>query len=166
MAYTADDLPPKKNFPNEWSAQGVNFRRENIWQGTKCQSCHEYRFSNESASFCCLQGKFSVHLIDPPMELKILLPKDTKYIQNSRYYDNSLSLASLGLEKPEIINKDFSPSLNFQGQFHHLIGSLKQEDGESHRFAQLYVHDGTMEDELDMRIRQCKKPEKTDKDTL
>ena len=47
----------------------------------------------------------------------------------------------------------FSPVLNFQGKIYHAIGPLRPKDGQEKKFAQMYIHDGNMDDEVDIRMK-------------
>ena len=89
-----------------------------------------------------------------------LLINNKKYVQYIWHYNSALSFASHGLDKPEIINEKFSPSLKFQGQFYHLIRPLKPEIGKAPKFAQIFVHDGTMEEQVGIRMKSCQDQKK------
>ena len=130
----------------------VNFTMGSLWDGTICSKCSAYLFKHEPKGFCCLDGKVKIDLPHPPDILKDLLKNSTNFKTNIRSYNNSLAMASLGLDK-EIVNDGYSPSLKFQGSLYHNIGPLKAQDGAVRKFAQLYIHDGSMEDEVSDRLK-------------
>lgn len=134
----------------------VNFKMKSIWESRKCDYCSAFQFKHEPEGFCCLKGSIKLPLPDPPKILKDLLRSSNNFRINIRAYNNSLALASLGIDK-EIKNEGFSPSLKFQGAIYHNIGALKPNEGEQPKFAQHYIHDASMtvDDEVAMRMKSA-----------
>ena len=144
-----NELQLEDNYPEKI----VKFTMKSIWDSHKCEHCSAYLFKHEAKSFCCCGGKVKIPLPNPPDVFKDLLRNSNNFLVNIRAYNNALSLASLGIDNKEVLNTSFSPSLKFQGTLYHQIGPLKPNDGESRKFAQLYIHDGTMDDEVAMRLK-------------
>ena len=111
----------------------VEHKMNTIWDDIPCHHCSAYKFTHEPKGFCCGDGKVMIPLPSPPDELIDLLENSTNFRNNTRAYNNALSLASLGFDK-EIVNEGFSPSLKYQGTLYHLIGPLKPQDGEPQKF--------------------------------
>ena len=147
-----DDM--KRDYPDKI----VNFKMITIWESNPCEDCSALLFKHEPKGFCCCNGNVKLKLPDPPYILKNLLMNNQSFKTNIRGYNNALSLASLGIDKKEILNDGFSPSLKFQGTLYHQIGPLKPNEGEPRRFAQLYIHDASMteDDEVAMRLKVAK----------
>ena len=141
----------------DYPGEIVNFKMKNIWESNQCDFCSAFIFKHESEGFCCLKGKIKLPLPDPPKVLKDLLKSNNNFRTNIRSYNNSLALASLGIDKKEIMNEGFSPSLKFQGTIYHNIGALKPNEGEQPKFAQHYIHDASMtaDDEVAMRMKSA-----------
>ena len=70
-----------------------------------------------------------------------------------RAYNSSLALCSLGANYDrELANARRGVyTFRIHGVVHHLIGSLAPRDGKPPAFAQIYIHDGTRENELENR---------------
>jgi hypothetical protein len=62
--------------------------------------------------------------------------------ENSRSFNNALALSSIIVNERKFSN-GYNPSVIFEGKVSQLYGPLFPEDGESPRFAQLYVHDSS-----------------------
>ncbi len=113
-----------------------------------CPHCSAYRWKEERPGFCCENGKVKLSPIKMiPEEVKDLY-KDKDFLQNIRSYNNALALASIGCDEQYV--PGFSPTFKIQGKVFHRIGSLKPNDGECPKFAQIYFHDS--ENELENRL--------------
>ena len=114
-----------------------------------CQDCGAWKFRKETASTCCGKGKV---LLDPfpqpPEELHNLWHDNTSearlFRENARSINNALCLTSIKV-KVRHFEHGFNPSVIFEGKATQLVGPLMATDGEQPCFAQLYVHDPTLE---------------------
>ena len=70
-----------------------------------------------------------------------------------RAYNSILALCSLGANYDRELANAIRGVYTFRihGVVHHLIGSLAPRDGKPPAFAQIYIHDGTPENELENR---------------
>ena len=107
----------------------------------------------ESKTLCCNQGKIMASIqpyATPPPEFCSLL-EDKSFCEKLREYNNSLALASLGLEQaPEA-----GPNFKILGKLHHRIGSIGKPNDQKPKFAQLYFYD--QENEVNNRLEHQKK---------
>ena len=82
-----------------------------------------------------------------------------------------VSMASLGFEykapdgkvqNGEVFMNGFSPTVKFHGNCYNRLPSLHNGPGQPKKFAQWYIHDGTMaaEEEAKGRINSVKNPKK------
>ena len=72
-----------------------------------------------------------------------------------RAYNSALAFASLGVNLDKELANARSGVYTFRihGVVHHYIGQLTPREGEAPSFAQIYIHDGTAEGELENRQR-------------
>ena len=113
-----------------------------------CMHCKAYRWNNESGSMCCKNGKVSLpHLQNPPEAIQALY-ENNYFLDKLVWYNNALSLTSLGCKKAAI--KGFSPIFKIQGKMYHQIGSLLPPEGFAPKFAQIYMYD--TEHEIQYRL--------------
>ena len=115
---------------------------------TECQYCGALKFSKESATTCCSEGKVKLAPFPRPPEdmMKLWLGKDAKsriLREHSRMINNAVCLSSLKVKLRNF--QGFTPSIVFQGRVQHRAGALLPAEGELPRFAQLYVFDPTLE---------------------
>ena len=157
-----------------------------IGQQQTCKYCFAKVFSSESIGFCCLEGKvqmldYLTKLQDIPEPLRsILLNKNNKHkktLDNLRGYNSSFAMASLGWEHKtkngervngESVMTGFSPTLKFHGTMYCRVPSLLPAPGAPRKFAQWFIHDGTMaaEEEARGRINVHKNTKKYDLNTM
>jgi len=114
-----------------------------------CQFCGARYFKEEAPrgkyTKCCNQGKVNVErLADVPHILQDLLSGSTeqsrRFIKNARAYNNSLSLASMGVNFRKLNSR--GPScLTVNGRIMHYGVPLYTEEEVPARFAQLYFID-------------------------
>ncbi|KAL6521907.1 hypothetical protein OROMI_031784 [Orobanche minor] len=112
---------------------------------------------NHVYSGCCgRDGKIQLpKLNNPPQSLQQLLHGDNEkskhFRDNIRSYNSMFSFTSIGAKIDTSINQGKSPPIiKMQGQNYHLMGSLLPPDGETPKFAQLYIYD--TENEVANRI--------------
>ena len=139
-----------KDFPE----QIKDFKVPSLLDQKPCQYCGALKYPDkiEPLGFCCSNGSFSIKLPDIPEPLKTKLIYDINFRKNIRKYNNSLALCSWGVDSPE--PKSW-PNIKFQGRVYHSLGSIHPESGESRKWAQCYIHDGsiTAEEEADSRMK-------------
>ena len=109
---------------------------------------------------CCGQGKVVILALPSPPELLIhlLTAADSRgraFREHIRAYNSALEFASLGVN----LDKDFACArrgvytFRIHGVVHHYIGQSTTRAGKVASFAQIYIHDGTPERELENRQR-------------
>ena len=131
---------------------GAKFwEREKLSSSTK--NCYKF-------SLCCGQGKVVLPpLASPPEMLMHLLAAADKrgreFRDKIRAYNSALAFASLGvnLDKELANARRGVYTFRIQGVVHHYIGQLTPREGEVPSFAQIYIHDGTAEGEIENRLR-------------
>ena len=114
-----------------------------------CQYCYALKFQNEPPSTCCLNGKVILERFpNPPAEIDKLFKANTDegklFREHSRSLNNAVCLTSI-MVKHRHFQHGFNPSIIFEGRVQQLAGSLQAAEGEKPCFAQLYVHDASME---------------------
>ena len=121
---------------------------------TSTKSCYKF-------SLCCGQGKVVLPpLASPPEMLMHLLTTADKrgkaFRDQIRAYNSALAFASLGvnLDKELANARRGVYTFRIQGVVHHYIGQLTPREGEAPSFAQIYIHDGTAEGEIENRLRR------------
>ncbi len=108
-----------------------------------CQHCFAHTWKDERPGFCCENGKVSLPPIKlTPPEIKQLY-EQKEFLDNIRAYNNALALSSIGCDEKYV--PGFNPTFKIQGKVFHRIGSLKPNEGEIPKFAQLYFHDSDNE---------------------
>ena len=105
-------------------------------------------------------GKGSLPSLATPPELLIhlLTATDTRgrtFRDNIRAYNSALVFASFGVNLDEELANARHGVYTFRihGVVHHYIGQLRPREGEAPSCAQIYIHDGTAEGELESRSR-------------
>ena len=129
---------------------------------TKCQYCQAYKFRKESPTTCCSNGKVVLEgFPTPPKDINDLWQSNTikgrLFRDNARSINNAVCLASLQV-KQRNFKRGFSPSIIFEGKVQQFVGPLQAQEGETPRFAQLYVHDPKLESSIrfeNMSIPEC-----------
>ncbi|CAL2268107.1 unnamed protein product [Prunus armeniaca] len=99
-------------------------------------------------TLCCQQGKIKLQMPKPtPFFLENLLDpnkghKSVLFRENIRVYNSMFAFTSMGAKVDQSINNGSSPYIfKISGQVHHLMGSLLPPEGQSPKFAQLYIYD-------------------------
>ena len=110
----------------------------------RCSECNALKWTGETATICCKQGKVCLESFpDPPKMLQDLWIKNTAeariFRENARSFNNALALSSLIKNERKFVG--FSPSVVFEGKVHQRYGPLMSENGEQPQFAQVYIHD-------------------------
>ncbi|XP_078251661.1 uncharacterized protein LOC144591268 isoform X1 [Rhinoraja longicauda] len=124
-----------------------------------CPQCRAYRFSGETANFCCMQGKVNIApLCTLPDELMKLYTIDTpqakEFRKNIRQYNCLFQMTSFGAKEVVPPRPGWSPSVIIQGQIHHYIGPLMPDLDQPSQFLQIYFMDPQDSVELRMGILQ------------
>ena len=117
-----------------------------------CAFCNAYRWKEERPGFCCGKGNIYLDPLPPaPTELlQLYNTGGTTFLKNLRAYNNALALASLGCN--EHVMYGFSPTFKIQGKVYHQIGSLRPQEGQVPKFAQIYFHQTDHETENRLRF--------------
>ena len=115
---------------------------------TVCKHCGALKFKAETKGSCCGDGKVTLPLFPKPspeiLELWLTDSQEGKFFrQHARSINNAVSLSSIRINERRM--PGFNPSLIIAGQVQHRMGSLLPEDGQIPRYAQLYVHDPSLE---------------------
>ena len=133
------DLFNEKEFPENLTKHDVG----SLYEADVCKHCNAYKWKGERPGFCCENGKVSL----PPLKL---LPQEIKdlfdnkeFQDNIRSYNNALAMSSIGCDEKQV--PGFNPTFKIQGKVFHRIGSLKPNEGESPKFAQIYFYDSNNE---------------------
>ncbi|XP_068328108.1 uncharacterized protein [Pyrus communis] len=97
---------------------------------------------------CCMSQKVKFPPVKPaPAYLDHLLnptnsQENSHFKKNVRLYNSMMAFTSMGAKVDASINKGQGPYVfKINGQVHHLMGSLLPLEGESPKFAQLYIYD-------------------------
>ena len=111
-------------------------------------------------SLCCEQGKVVLPTISTPPEclMNLLTATDKRgraFRDHIRAYNSALAFTSFGVNLDKELANARSEVYTFRihGVVHHYIGQLTRREGEAPSFAQIYIHDGTAERELENRQR-------------
>lgn len=99
-------------------------------------------------TLCCQEGKIRLPITKPtPVFLENLLDpskgqSSLLFRENIRAYNSMFAFTSMGAKIDHSINNRPGPYIfKISGQVHHLMGSLLPCEGESPKFAQLYIYD-------------------------
>ncbi|KAF7810575.1 helicase-like protein [Senna tora] len=109
---------------------------------------------NLNFSMCCMQGKVKLPPVKRPPHVldKLLTNKDSRsahFMKEIRNCNNMFAFTSMGGKTDHSVNKGKGPYVfRIQGQNMHMLGSLIPRDGESPKFAQLYIYDTENEDRV------------------
>ena len=116
---------------------------------TVCQYCSALKFKRETSSTCCGNGKVMLDPFPvPPPEINNLWHADnTKgrvFRENSRPINNAVCLSSIKVKNRQF-EGGFNPNVIFEGKVQQFAGPLQAAEGDKPCFAQLYVHDPSLE---------------------
>ena len=116
---------------------------------TVCQYCGAFKFKKETGTTCCSNGKVYIDPLPQPPELINKLwhentPEGRLFRQNARSINNAVCLTSIK-GKQKLFGGGFAPSVIYEGKVTYLVGPLQAAEGEKPCFAQLYVHDPSLE---------------------
>lgn len=122
--------------------------------------------STGSAAFslCCLKGKVDLpYLPKPPKLLRHLWtdedPRSNNFKDNIRAYNNMFAFTSMGGKVQNSINDGGGPpQFILSGQNYHRIGSLVPQEGQTPKFAQLYIYDTRNENTNRVKNLRCELP--------
>ncbi|XP_040362560.1 uncharacterized protein LOC112168203 isoform X2 [Rosa chinensis] len=97
---------------------------------------------------CCKKGQIKIEQSKPtPTFLENLLnpdkgPESKLFRENIRVYNSMFCFTSMGASIDHKINTGSGPYVfKISGQVHHLMGSILPSDGDSPKYAQLYIYD-------------------------
>ena len=110
-----------------------------------CPNCSAMKWKTETSTLCCSNGKvFLASFPPPPAYLETLWTADTAeariFREHARSFNNALALSSIRVADRKF-EGSYNPSVIYEGKVHQMYGPLEAENGETPRFAQLYVHD-------------------------
>ena len=113
----------------------------------ECSYCGALKFQKETPNSCCSNGKIPLTPFPrPPRKIMELWTgtdeRASLFRQHARTVNNAVCLTSIEATERR---RGFTPSVIFQGKVHHRVGPLLPEQGETPRFAQLYVFDPALE---------------------
>ena len=114
-----------------------------------CQFCGALKFKKETGSTCCSNGKVHLDpLPQPPEQINKLWHEDTPegrlFRQHARSINNAVCLTSIK-GKQKTFGGGFAPNVIYEGKVTYRVGPLQAAEGEKPCFAQLYVHDPSLE---------------------
>lgn len=116
-----------------------------FWYEERLES--RYRSKEPKYSLCCCQGKIQLPPLQGPPDIlhKLFFESSNKskhFLDNIRSYNSMFSFTSMGGKIVSTQNQGNSPPIfKLNGQNFHLIGSLLPVQGETPKFAQLYIYD-------------------------
>lgn len=119
-----------------------------------------YKAKNPKYTGCCSSGKIKLpKLQDPPQVLQDLFyghhPNSKHFQENVRSFNNMFCFTSMGGKIEYSINQGGSPPIfKLSGQNYHQIGSLLPNEGQTPKFAQMYIFD--THNEINNRIRSVR----------
>lgn len=107
---------------------------------SKCPHCQDARFPDEGLN-CCHNGKVMLPITDYPHELQQLFVNQA-FLKDIRIYNNLFAFASLGAQISPL--PGFGPyCFRIHGQIYHRSGNLHPQDGNTRKYGQVYILDGT-----------------------
>nr|CDJ90379.1 uncharacterized protein LOC100903664 [Haemonchus contortus] len=118
-----------------------------------CESCGAKHFKSESKgkrtfNDCCNHGSISLrHFNNYPVELRRLLTSQEieakEFRKHIRNYNSAFAFASMGAQLDT--SRGHGPyCFRIHGQIYHRIGPVLPEDGQPHRYGQVYILDTSM----------------------
>ena len=149
----SDDLVVENSFGS--MSFSCSFCDAKFWESEKLLASTK---SYLKFSLCCGQSKVVLPpLATPPdLLLHLLTATDSRgkaFRDHIRSYNTALGFASLGvnLDKELANAKKGVYTFRIHGMVHHSIDQLLPREGQPRAFAQIYIHDGTPEAELEYR---------------
>ena len=114
-----------------------------------CKYCGAKKFQKETGSTCCGDGKVILELFPkPPNEIdKLWHANDAEgrlFRQHARSINNAVCLTSIKVKERKF-KGGFIPCVVFEGKVQFFAGPLQADQGKQPCFAQLYVHDASLE---------------------
>ena len=106
---------------------------------------------------CCKSRKVFIKPFEPPLFLATLLdytgpPRSLGFIKQIRQYNCLFAFTSMGAKIDRSVNDGGGPKFfKINAQVCHRIGSLLPNEGDSPKYAELYIHD--RENEVNNRIQ-------------
>ena len=126
-----------------------------------CSECQALKFSGETPSLCCTNGK--VRLPDirpPPADIDHMFEGENQLftLKFIKAMNAMCALGSIGVKESRV--PGYNPTYKIEGQMHHKIGSLQPRHGEKPKYMQVYfVHPGDPARELAERLAQFTRPD-------
>ena len=114
-----------------------------------CKHCGALKFKKETGSTCCGDGKVVLDLFPkPPAAIDKLWHAKTAegrlFRQHARIINNAVCLTSIQVKERKFTS-GFTPCVVFEGKLTHRVGPLQAAEGQKPCFAQIYVHDPSLE---------------------
>ena len=108
---------------------------------------------------CCSCGKVSLPpLAQPPSSLWDLLEGQTsearKFFNQIPKYNNAFAFTSVGAKIDQSMARGGVYTYRLQGILHHRMGSLLPSEGETPKFAQMYIHDPQIQEECQLNSKE------------
>ena len=112
---------------------------------------------NFTAGYSC--GKVSLPpLAQPPSPLRDLLegqtPEAKQFCNQIRKYSNSFAFTSVGAKIDQSMARGRVYTYRLQGELHHRMASLLPSEGETPKFAQIFIHDPQMQEDCQLNFRE------------
>ena len=106
--------------------------------GRECPYCQALCWGekHERPGFCCEKGKVVLEPLPGYPDIFKEMFEDSKFNDNTRAYNNSLAIASIGIREEML--PGFRPCVKIQGKVHHFIGSLLPAENSLPKFAQIF----------------------------
>ena len=113
-----------------------------------CNFCGALKFEKETGSTCCSNGKVYLDpLPQPPEQIRKLwhdnTPEGRLFRHHARSINNAVCLTSIKGKQKRFGGG--ASNVVYEGKVNYLVGPLQAADGERPCFAQLYVHDPSLE---------------------
>ena len=111
-----------------------------------CPFCYAKHFKNECLSNCCHKGTIVLPEIQMHPYIKNCMsgsdPNSKNFMEHIRSYNSAMAFASMGAQVDESVIRRSGPyCYRIHGQIYHATSALHPREGESHKFAQLYILD-------------------------
>ena len=108
---------------------------------------------------CCSGGKVTLPpLAQPRSPLRDLLewqtPEAKQFRNHIRKYNNAFAFTSVGAKIDQSMARGGVYTYRLQGELHHRMGSLLLREGETPKFAQIYIHDLQMQEDCRLNFRE------------
>ena len=160
-----DQIPTFTNLPQgrrPFDGKNDRLRHQMGQMSIRCAHCDALHWIEEriassprrrpNFTACCSCGKVSLPpLAQPPSPLRDLLEGQTaeakQFRNHIRKYNNSFAFTSVGANIDQSMARGGVYTYRLQGELHHRMGSLLPSEGETPKFAQMYIHDPQMQEE-------------------